>query len=82
MYYSVYTTLGIIVILPDKTVLKEFKSLATSDDLPIVMNGDGTKFLADDGTYKTIDIDEKLEEAIALSIPHDMNEDFNSDFAI
>lgn len=29
-----------------------------------------------------VDIDEKLEEVIALSIPHDMNEDFNSDFAI
>ena len=54
MYYSVYTTLGIIVILSDKTVLKELKSLATSDDLPVVKNGDGTKFLADDGTYKKI----------------------------
>ena len=54
------------------------------DNLDVIIknSGDGTQFLSDDGSYKTIDIDEKLEEAIALSIPHDMNEDFNSDFAI
>lgn len=52
------------------------------DCAPLKTDGDGSKFLADDGTYKEINIDEKLEEVIALSIPHDMNEDFNSDFAI
>ena len=52
------------------------------DCSPLLNSGDGNSYLADDGTYKEINIDEKLEEVIALSIPHDMNEDFNSDFAI